>query len=176
MSKHSNPLDGVRVAKPCTADWASMAGDERARFCNLCDLHVYNLSGMSRRDAEALITNTEGRLCVRFYRREDGTILTRDCPVGLRALKRRVSRIANAVMSAALGFFGGLGLNYALSPTEYIMGGIAMPPDSGSTLGTMISTRPEPVSVVEQFAVMGDLEVEVGRAPVKKKEARRLRK
>ncbi|MCA1635450.1 MAG: hypothetical protein LC802_17610 [Acidobacteria bacterium] len=173
MSKYSNPLDGVRVAKPCSADWASMAGDERARFCNLCDLHVYNLSGMSRRDAEALITNTEGRLCVRFYRREDGTILTRDCPVGLRALRRRVSRIANAVMSAALGFFGGLGLNYSLSPSEYIMGDIAMPPDSGRTLGKIL---PEPEPLIGKFAVMGDLEAEIGRAPVKRKEVRRLRK
>lgn len=110
MAKFTSPLDGVRVAAPCPADWDKMVGDERARYCGQCNLHVYNLSGMTRKEAEALITNTEGRLCVRFYRRADGTILTLNCPVGLRALKRRVTRIASATLSAVLGFFAGVGL------------------------------------------------------------------
>jgi hypothetical protein len=42
-------------------------------------LNVYNLSEMSQESAEALIAETEGRLCVRFYQRADGTVLTRDC-------------------------------------------------------------------------------------------------
>ena len=102
MSKFTNPLDGVRVAAPCPANWERMVGDERMRYCGQCNLHVYNLSGMTRTEAESLITNAEGRLCVRFYRRGDGTILTRNCPVGLRALKRRVSRTAGAMLSAVL--------------------------------------------------------------------------
>ena len=110
MTRHSSPLEGVRVAAPCPADWDKMVGDERIRFCHQCELNVYNLSGMSKREAEALVANAEGRLCVRFYRRADGTILTNNCPVGLRALKRRVSRVVNATLSAALGFFAGLGL------------------------------------------------------------------
>src|SRR5215210_3096990 len=118
MTKHTNPLENVRVAAPCPADWEKMVGDERVRFCGQCELNVYNLSGMTRREAEALVAGTEGRLCVRFYRRADGTILTRNCPVGLRALKRRVSRVAGAALSAALGFFAGLGLNFGLSPAR----------------------------------------------------------
>ena len=31
-----------------------------------------------------MVQATQGRLCVRFYRRADGTVLTQDCPVGLR--------------------------------------------------------------------------------------------
>jgi hypothetical protein len=115
MRKFTNPLDGVRVAAPCPANWERMVGDERKRFCDQCNLHVYNLSGMTKREAEALITNAEGRLCVRFYRRADGTIITRNCPVGLRALKRRVSRIAGAALSAVLGFFAGVGLNFGFN-------------------------------------------------------------
>src|SRR5205085_8836667 len=110
MAKFTNPLDGVRVAAPCPADWEKMVGDERMRYCGQCNLHVYNLSGMTKREAEALITNTEGRLCVRFYRRGDGTVLTRNCPVGLRALKQRAWLIAGASLSAVLGFFAGVGL------------------------------------------------------------------
>jgi hypothetical protein len=43
---------------------------------------------MSREEAEELIIQKEGRLCVRFFRRYDGTLMTRDCPIGLRALRR----------------------------------------------------------------------------------------
>jgi hypothetical protein len=34
---------------------------------------------MTRAEAEALVAEKEGRLCVRFYRRPDGTMLTRNC-------------------------------------------------------------------------------------------------
>jgi hypothetical protein len=110
MTGYTNPLKHVRVAAPCPADWDRMRGDERVRFCDQCSLNVYNLSGMTRREAEALLTQAEGRLCVRFYRRRDGTILTNNCPVGLRALKRRASKVASATLSAVVSFFAGLGI------------------------------------------------------------------
>jgi hypothetical protein len=108
MSKRTSPLDDVRVAAPCNAGWDNMIGDERVRFCGQCNLNVYNLSAMTKQDAERLISQAEGRLCIQYYRRADGTILTRNCPVGLRALKRRLSRIANASLSAVISFFAGL--------------------------------------------------------------------
>jgi hypothetical protein len=114
MPTYTNPLEHVKVAAPCPADWGRMVGDERVRYCDQCSLHVYNLSGMTRRAAEALVTSSEGRLCVRFYRRADGTILTRNCPTGLSALKRRAARIASATLTAVLGFFAGLGLNFGV--------------------------------------------------------------
>src|SRR5438309_12920 len=107
MSKRISPLDHVRVAAPCSVGWDNMIGDERVRFCGQCNLNVYNLSGMTKRDAEHLIAQAEGRLCIRYYRRADGTILTKNCPVGLRALKRRVSRIAQASITAVLSFLAG---------------------------------------------------------------------
>src|SRR5437764_6309771 len=93
-------LDQVRVASPCSADWDKMNGTSAVRFCHLCDKNVFNLSGMSRRDASDLVNNVEGSICVKFYRRMDGTVMTEDCPVGLRAIKKRVSRVAVAVFSA----------------------------------------------------------------------------
>lgn len=108
MSKHKSPLDDVTVAAPCSAGWDNMIGDERVRFCGQCNLNVYNISAMTKQDAERLITQAEGRLCIRYYRRTDGTILTNNCPVGLRALKRRLSRIASACASAVISFFAGL--------------------------------------------------------------------
>ena len=108
MSKRTSPLDHVSVAAPCNVGWDNMIGTEQVRFCGQCNLNVYNLSGMTKRDAEHLIAQAEGRLCIRYYRRADGTILTKNCPVGLRALKRRVSRIAQASITAVLSFLAGL--------------------------------------------------------------------
>src|SRR5262245_12351174 len=75
-------LANIRVASPCSARWADMSGDERARFCAQCQKHVYNLSDLTAQQAVAVIRSKEGKLCARFYRRADGTILTADCPVG----------------------------------------------------------------------------------------------
>jgi hypothetical protein len=77
-----------------------MDGEGRVRFCRLCSLNVYDLSEMTRAEAEALISKTEGRLCGRMTRRADGTVLTKDCPVGLRALRRRAARAAGAAFAA----------------------------------------------------------------------------
>lgn len=85
----SHPLDTITIASPCQADWNTMQGTEQVRFCQQCQLNVYNLSGMNRTEAETLVQQQEGRLCVRFYQREDGTVLTQDCPVGIKALHRR---------------------------------------------------------------------------------------
>lgn len=128
MAKFTSPLDGLRVAAPCPAVWEKMVGDERVRFCDECRLHVYNLSGMTRREAETLLTNTEGRLCVRFYRRADGSVLTRNCPVGLSALRQRVSRVAGAALSGALGLLAGLGLVPDRAPGRHVVGKLVAPP------------------------------------------------
>jgi hypothetical protein len=94
-------LDNIRVATPCRADWKQMTGDERARFCGDCKKNVYNLSNMTRDEAEALIIEKEGKLCVRYYQRHDGTILLKDCTVGIAARRKR--RIIAAGALALLG-------------------------------------------------------------------------
>jgi hypothetical protein len=91
-------LDEVRVASPCDASWDSMIGDDRIRHCAGCDKDVYNLSGMSRDDAEALLVAKGVDVCIRLYRRADGTLITRDC--GTRS--RPWSRAAAALGLAAL--------------------------------------------------------------------------
>ena len=148
MRKFTSPLKGVRVASPCKADWEKMVGDERVRFCGQCSLNVYNLSGMTRREAERLVASAEGRLCVRYYRRADGSILTRNCPVGLRAVKQRVTRVAGAALSAVLGFFAGIGLDFGLTPapppTVHTMGTIAMPVNREQTVGEADVLTPTP--------------------------------
>jgi hypothetical protein len=67
-----------------------MKGDDRVRTCTVCELHVYNLGAMIRMEAEAFLDAASGRVCVRLFRRRDGTILTRDCPIGEEARNRRL--------------------------------------------------------------------------------------
>ena len=121
MARFTSKLNNVRVAAPCPADWDGMYGNERVRFCEQCQLNVYNLSEMSRAEAEELICRAEGRLCVRYYRRNDGSILTQNCPVGLRRLKRRLSRIATAIGSSVLSFVAGVGF-YKITAPRYTTG------------------------------------------------------
>lgn len=102
MKEPKEILGRMRVASPCPANWDSMEGDARVRFCRLCNLNVYNLSDMTRAEVEALVLKTEGRLCGRLTRRADGTVLTKDCPVGLRAVRVRATRAAGAVFTALL--------------------------------------------------------------------------
>jgi hypothetical protein len=85
-----------------------MYGDERTRFCGQCKLNVYNLSGMTREEAENLVTNAEGRLCVRFYRRADGTVITENCPVGWARVKQRARVYTTAAFSLIMTLLGGL--------------------------------------------------------------------
>src|SRR5436190_1125231 len=85
-------LQNVRVASPCRASWDEMTpiDQDRVRFCSGCQKRVYNLSALCQAEAEGLLRAHEGHLCVRYYRRHDGTILTTDCPVGLRAARQLV--------------------------------------------------------------------------------------
>ena len=169
MAKYKHPLSSVKIASPCSADWENMFGNDRRRFCGQCELNVYNLSDMTKREAEELINQTEGRLCVRFFRREDGTILTRDCPVGLKAIRRRVSRLAKATLSAVIGFISGLGMYGALHETDGYT----------TTMGVMAQELPErgnglPIPEVEE--VQGNMirpgyqyeEGKVALTPIKK--------
>ena len=98
-------LESLRIATPCSADWDDMKGDDLVRFCGRCEKNVYDLSALTREAAEQLVADKEGRMCVRFFRRADGTVLTSDCPVGVRRerLRQRIwNRIAGAATSAAL--------------------------------------------------------------------------
>lgn len=135
MAKYSNPLKHVQIAAPCQASWDEMYafGGERVRHCSQCQRNVYNLSAMPREEAETLLLKTEGRLCVRFYRRADGTILTQNCPVGLRAIKQRVSWFAQLGLGMVIGLLANLGLWSLLGDRllglrpQPMMGAIALP-------------------------------------------------
>ena len=151
MSRFYSPLDNVRIASPCSADWDAMYGDERKRFCKECKLNVYNLSGMTLEEAERLVTNAEGRLCVRFYRRPDGTMITQDCPVGWAKLKQRTRIYATAAFSMLMTLLTGL-FFVSLFRKD------APPPP---TMGDLVRPTPTPTPYPEMgnYATMGAVSV-----------------
>jgi hypothetical protein len=116
-------LGSVEIASPCEEPWDRMQGDDRVRFCGRCEKHVYNLSGMSAIEAERIVTETTGELCVRFHQRADGTVLTQDCPVGVR--RQRLRTVRNVVIgSVAMAGLGAVGLT-GIAMTR--MGAMARP-------------------------------------------------
>src|SRR3954471_20635649 len=77
MSRARMALEVLRVETPCPQDWDAMTGDgDRMRYCEGCGLHVHNLSAMPREDAERLVCESAGRLCVRYERMPTGTVRT----------------------------------------------------------------------------------------------------
>ena len=89
----SSLLSQLRVASPCPVDWGSMVGDDRVRHCQECNKRVYNVSAMTRDEAEAFLREATDMPCVRLLRRRDGTVSTTDCP------DQRNRRVAKVILS-----------------------------------------------------------------------------
>jgi len=152
----------LRIASPCRAPWENMDGDDRVRFCRECNRNVYNLSAMPEPEAQRVIAEREGRLCVRFYQRHDGTVLTSDCPVGQkRSLLRAGARVAVAIAVASTGLtkLSACGPSEdEASPTgEPLMG--TPPVDLGWDAGTMDDEPEDP-----ERPIMGEIAIEQGPA------------
>jgi len=93
-------LNQVRVASPCNARWEDMTGDDRTRFCQHCQKHVFNLTAMSGPEAEQLVREKEGKFCGRFFQRRDGRMLTGNCPVGQHRRRSRLVKFCAAGFAA----------------------------------------------------------------------------
>jgi hypothetical protein len=119
-------LDNIRVAAPCTADWNQMTGDDRTRHCGECKKNVYNLSGMTRDEAEALLIERNGDLCVRYFQRDDGTILLADCSVGVKRRRGRRLVAAGAATLLASGAVAGLRARQTCAEGQMRMGATSL--------------------------------------------------
>ena len=157
--RFDSPLKSVRVASPCPADWDQMLGNDRSRFCGQCNLNVYNLSAMSRSEAEDFIARSEGRVCIRYYRRKDGSIITENCPVGLRALRKKMSYVARAIASAVITLMSGVGLSHIIESFRpvSITGAMQFQPAMGKML---VQTEMVDINLIappDNFAVTGQM-------------------
>jgi hypothetical protein len=80
----------VTIKSPCSVGWDTMEGDDKVRFCGQCKLNVYNISGMSEAEAANVLTRSDERPCVFLRRTEDGIIVSDNCPVALRSMRKRL--------------------------------------------------------------------------------------
>jgi hypothetical protein len=124
--KRSLPmLEDVRIASPCNMSWDEMKGDEKSRFCGKCEKKVYNLSAMTREEAEQFMATRTAEVCVRLYKRADGTVMTSDCPVGVR--RKRVRRAAIALAgTSVLAAAAALGVRSMGTCSRAVMGEVAV--------------------------------------------------
>jgi hypothetical protein len=104
---------------------------------------------MTRDEAESLVARHEGRLCVRFYRRFDGSIITQDCPVGFQAVRERVSYWTRAIGAATLTFLAAAGFSRWMpaftAPTpQRMMGKMVMPVEGVPVVQGAIPPGPYP--------------------------------
>lgn len=95
-------LDTIRVESPCETSWDSMIGNDQVRFCEHCNLTVNNLSQLTRKRALRLVRASKGRVCIRYHRGSDGSLVTKSATQKLHSIARRASRIAAGAFSATL--------------------------------------------------------------------------
>lgn len=146
-------MDDIRVASPCRASWDDMTGDERSRACAHCRKNVYNLSGMTRAEIETLIREKEGRLCVRFYRRADGRLVTADCPpFGEHGRHWRFAALA-AAASLAVGLATAMPAN-STKPNNAFSKLVA---SSIQRLKSMLGMTPPPPAPPPGLVAMGEM-------------------
>lgn len=63
----------IKFDTPCEADWKSMTGDNKRRFCSLCKKSVHNLSGLTETEAQTFLRDKD-KLCVRYEPTSDGRV------------------------------------------------------------------------------------------------------
>ena len=147
-------LEVLTVKSPCSVPWAEMTGTERVRSCAQCNKHVYDLTHHTAVEAEELLSRPGGA-CVRFYRREDGTVTTADCKVEEEKRTRR-QRLG---MFAMAGFAGLVALALPRGSREICLGrnGAHVHIDADSVLRTLpvlstISAWVDPVTCTNEPA------------------------
>ena len=111
-------INNVQIASPCPVSWNSMTGDDKVRFCGSCTKNVYDISALTADAAVELIRENQGNICIQLYRRNDGTVLTEDCPKGLKRLRQAMIK-KTACVVASFGWLGFAGVANAKSPAHY---------------------------------------------------------
>lgn len=85
------------IPEPCNADWEAMTGDERRRFCAMCQKHVTDISTFTEREADAFL-DANPEACVQYTAVRD-TIVFAPRPRKTGFLRRLVGLGALATLS-----------------------------------------------------------------------------
>jgi hypothetical protein len=145
-------LPNLRIGFACKQRWEDMVGDDRVRACGGCDRPVFNLSAMTREDAERVLATRGLTPCVRFYRRPDGTVMTTDCPTGARREGRRLAVVASS-LAAGTALAAPSSARAEPAPDA----AVATPDSTGDATAADSTTppRPDDAVVLDTTSVMG---------------------
>lgn len=84
----------------CPKLWAQMQGNEKTRFCDVCQKNVHNLSMMTAQERQSLLAGTGESPCVAYFKHVNGTpIDVTALPDGI-PLKKKLTKAALVSMSA----------------------------------------------------------------------------
>jgi hypothetical protein len=66
-------LPSLAIARPCSANWDEMRGDDKRRFCEHCQKYVHNISAMPKKERMAFARSNQQQ-CIFYFQRPDGNI------------------------------------------------------------------------------------------------------
>jgi hypothetical protein len=100
-----NQIQSYFISSPCSVKWDDMQADQsniRVRFCGDCKLNVHNLSSLSDEEVVVLLDKKAAgeRVCTYFYRKDDGTLVTDNCPKQMKQMRDRIQAYAASMMVA----------------------------------------------------------------------------
>lgn len=173
MSSESR-LNRIKVSSPCTAEWDSMIGDHRFRFCEHCNLTVHDVSEMTKNQVFRLIADSKGSVCVRYRRDAEGTPIIASRPQKLHQIKRRTSRIAAGAFSASL-CIGGVSIKGSPVDEVELIGTNISGQQSSATSGAVISgtiTDPTGAVIPRVVVSISSLEFSLLRSTISNEEGR----
>jgi len=98
MTAPKHPL----VPKPCPEDWDQLTPTEQGHHCQTCKTKVWDISSMTRGQAEAFLARHTDHLCVSYRERSNGEIVYAPEPVVPAGRLTRLLPAAAAGLSLAL--------------------------------------------------------------------------
>jgi len=133
-------LNDLQIASPCSVPWNTMGetSNDAIRFCSQCSKNVYDISKLTSAEAGLLLQQGEASgnfACMQLYRRFDGTVITDDCPVGLRRIRDSWRQLRKVAAAVAAFFLIGLPLASQSKDQQGLKGKVAAP----------IQTEPSPL-------------------------------
>jgi len=138
----------IKMASTCDMAWDELAGDNAKRFCSQCNKHVFNVSNMSGEQAIDFLIQENGKACIMFYSRRDGTVLSADCPVGVQKRYARWRPIRKMVF----GVLSLLSFGQSYAANSVTLGGpMWFPPESKISESEELKT-PEQIEQINEKA------------------------
>ncbi len=105
----SDNIEFPALSFTCPQLWAGMAGNEKTRFCDVCQKNVHNLSMMHAEERRALLASTGESPCVAYFKHVNGTPIDVTALPESNPLKRKLTQVA-LVTASAMGL-GSIGMS-----------------------------------------------------------------